>query len=93
MASTTPLRRTTLGGPHLPGRGRDSIPSADRDTPARSGTHDVPTPEFQMKSKSTRSKVAHKAKQRRRAARRQGVIKVRKPGQRMKGKVSKARNN
>lgn len=46
-----------------------------------------------MASRSARKTAALKSKQRRRAARRQGVLKVRKPGQRMKGKLSKARNN
>lgn len=46
-----------------------------------------------MANRSSRKTASLKAKQRRRAARRQGVLKVRKPGQRMKGKVSKARKN
>lgn len=46
-----------------------------------------------MKSKSSRSKASQKAKQRRRAARRQGVLRKRKAGGRMKGAVTKARHN
>lgn len=40
-----------------------------------------------MANKTARNKAKLKAKQRKRAARRYGLIKVRKPGQRMKGRV------
>lgn len=43
-----------------------------------------------MGSKSARNTAKIKAKQRRRAARRQGLLKVRKNGGRMTGRVSKA---
>ncbi|MGC6494548.1 MAG: hypothetical protein ACON5B_17060 [Myxococcota bacterium] len=46
-----------------------------------------------MKSRSVRRKAALKAKQRRRAARRQGAVKVRKSGGRMRGRVKAARRD
>lgn len=44
-----------------------------------------------MASKSSRKTAALKAKLRKRAARRFGLIKVRRPGGRMKGRLSKVR--
>lgn len=51
------------------------------------------TSEHPMARKKNLSKCARKAVQRKRNARRQGVIKVRKPGGRMKGAVTRARRN
>ncbi len=45
------------------------------------------------RNKTARNNAKRKAKQRRRSARRQGVLKVRRKGGRMTGKVTKARHN